>query len=95
MSADSWTLEEFEEFLEFAPPLPELKDKFINNLDWRQLRRLAIHYKLNIRGNQETYLSQIKAKRDRAIARHDKSTAALTTAATTQSDKTVDDEEAQ
>jgi hypothetical protein len=95
MSADSWTLEEFEEFLEFASPLTDLKDTFVNSLDWRQLRRLAIHYKLNIRDDHATYLSQIKAKQDRAIARRDTATPASLTTGTVQSKDTATDEEAQ
>jgi hypothetical protein len=69
MSAESWTLEEFEEYLEFAPPLVDLELKFLDSLDWRQLRRLANHYKITVRGDRATYLSAIKAKRARAIAR--------------------------
>ena len=72
MSADSWTLEEFEEYLESAPPIDELDVKFLDSLDWRQLRRFANHYNLNVRGDCAAYLSQIKAKRERAIARQNK-----------------------
>ena len=51
MSAESWTLEEFEEYLEFALPLVDLELKFLDSLDWRQLRRLANHYKITVRGD--------------------------------------------
>jgi hypothetical protein len=80
MSADSWTLEESEEYLEFAPPLVNLEVKFLDSLDWRQLHRLANYYNLNIRGDQATYLSQLKATWDRAIARVVKTTTPSSTA---------------
>jgi hypothetical protein len=49
MSADSWRLEEFEEFLEYATPLVGLEVKFLDSLDWRQLCCLVGHYKEVIR----------------------------------------------
>jgi hypothetical protein len=82
MSADSWTLEEFEEYLEYAPPIEDLEVKFLDSLDWRQLHRLANHYNLNIRGDRATYLSQLKAKRECAIARRDKTTTSSSAAST-------------
>lgn len=96
MSADLWTEEEFEIFLEQgAPPLAELRDKDFYDLSWKQLRRLTVHYRLNIIGTASQLVAGIKLRRDRALARLEKSTTTPSAATKETADPAATDEEAQ